>query len=235
MNIALIIAGGVGNRARQEIPKQFLTVNEKPILIYTLEVFQRRQDIDHILVVSLEGWQAVVKAYCRQFGISKLLDVAIGGATRFQSMYNGVKLLQKQKLDSDSIILVHDGNRPLIDDVIIDDVIAVCHQYGNAVSALKSVNSMYISIDGKTSQKIADRNILYRGLAPEALSLNALIQLCDCAHGKKMDGTICELLISFGKQVHLSLGSERSFKITTPEDIDMFKALITFEPTKAVN
>ncbi len=231
MNIAMIIAGGTGRRTGQEIPKQFLTVNEKPILIYTLDVFQQRQDIDHIVVVSLDGWQSVVKAYCRQFGISKLLDVVTGGASRFQSMCNGVNFLKTKQFDADSIVMVHDGNRPLIGDDILDDAFAVCKRFGSAVSTIKCVNSMYVSKDEATSSEIADRNILYRGLAPETIVFGDLIALCDDALAKGREGTISELRILDGKPVHFSLGSERSFKITTPEDIDMFKALLTLPRT----
>ena len=144
MNVALIIAGGSGKRSGQEVPKQFLTVNEKPIIIYTLEAFQKHPDIGRIVVVVIDGWQAVVESYARQFGISKLAGVITGGADRFNSMYNGIKYL-KDCCQPEDIVLCHDANRPLVDPNIIDGAIEACRANGNALPAMKTFNSIYES------------------------------------------------------------------------------------------
>ena len=212
MNVALIIAGGSGKRSGQEVPKQFLTVNEKPIIIYTLEAFQKHPDIAKIVVVVIDGWQTVVESYARQFGISKLSGVITGGADRFNSMYNGIKYL-KSCCQPEDIVLCHDANRPLVDQNVIDEAINVCKTNGNALPAMKTFNSIYVSKDGCIVDSTADREILYRGQAPEAMALGNLHELCVKADAENAGNTVAGMLNHFGKQVFLSTGSERNFKI----------------------
>ena len=112
-NVALIIAGGSGARMHQDIPKQFLTVNERPVIVYTLEAFQRHAEIDAIAVVCIEGWDQVLWAYARQFNISKLKYVIPGGSNGQGSIRNGVFELEKHFAPED-IVLVHDAIRPMV-------------------------------------------------------------------------------------------------------------------------
>ena len=133
--IAIIIAGGVGGRMGQDIPKQFINVYDKPVLIYTLESFQNHPQIDEIELVCLDGWHDIVWAYAKQFNITKLKWIVSGGASGQESIRNGVYNLEG-KCDKDDIIIIHDGVRPLVDDAILSDVIIKCEQYGNAVSSM---------------------------------------------------------------------------------------------------
>ena len=229
----MIIAGGVGSRSAQEIPKQFLTVNEIPILIYTLQAFQEHEKIDKIIVVTLSGWKEVVAAYCRQFKIHKLSQIIDGGNSRFLSMKNGVKYLDTTE-SPDDLVLVHDGNRPLVSSDIIDDAIIKCKKYGNALPALACVNSIYKSDNGTTSEETVRRDNLYKGQSPEAMKLSELSKLCDQAASENFGDTIAGMLTHLGATVYLSKGSERNFKITTPGDIDIFKALLTIPKTTPV-
>ncbi|NBH36737.1 2-C-methyl-D-erythritol 4-phosphate cytidylyltransferase, partial [Clostridiaceae bacterium] len=135
MNIALIIAAGSGHRMNQDIPKQFINVYDKPVLIYTLESFQRHPLIDAIEVVCLDGWQNIVWAYAKQFDITKLKWIIDGGKTGQESIRNGVFYLEEKCNDND-IIVIHDGIRPLVDDTVLSDVIIKCQQYGNAVTSM---------------------------------------------------------------------------------------------------
>jgi 2-C-methyl-D-erythritol 4-phosphate cytidylyltransferase len=118
-NVALIIAGGVGARMHQDIPKQFLNVQDKPIIIYTLEVFQKHPNIDAIEVVCLDGWVDILHAYAKQFGITKLEKVVLGGETGLQSIRNGLFDLSERYTSDDDIIIIHDAIRPMIDMDII--------------------------------------------------------------------------------------------------------------------
>ena len=127
-NIALIIAGGVGNRMHQDIPKQFLNVNNKPIIIYTLEAFQKHPNIDAIEVVCLKGWHDILRAYAKQFGITKLENIVSGGETGLQSIRNGLKDIAKRYHDDDDIVLIHDAIRPMVSQDIISDNIRVCRE-----------------------------------------------------------------------------------------------------------
>ena len=135
MTTAIIIAGGSGSRMGQDIPKQFINVYDKPVIIYTLEGFQKHPQIDAIEVVCLDGWHDVLRAYAKQFNITKLKWIVSGGNTGQESIRNGVYNLEG-KADPDDIIIVHDGIRPLVDETVLTDVIIKAQQYGNAVTSL---------------------------------------------------------------------------------------------------
>lgn len=122
MNIAVIIAGGSGQRMHQNIPKQFLTVNEKPVIIYTLQAFQNHPDIDVIAVVCIAGWEHVLQAYADQFDITKLKYIIPGGKNGQDSIRNGVYELEKHYSAND-IVLIHDAIRPMVSNEIISDCI----------------------------------------------------------------------------------------------------------------
>ena len=125
MNVAVIIAGGSGSRMGQDIPKQFINVYDKPVLVYTLEGFQKHPQIDHILVVCIDGWHDVVKAYAKQFGVDKLQWVVSGGNSGQESIRNGIYALEGICSDND-IVIIHDGIRPLVDETVLTDVIVKC-------------------------------------------------------------------------------------------------------------
>lgn len=123
--IAILTAGGTGTRTHQDLPKQFLTVENKPIIIYTLEAFQQHPSIDEIYVSCLEGWSAVLEAYAKQFNITKLKRIVTGGATGQESIYNGLKAIKEDNTSTkDIVVVVHDGNRPMLpQDVITDNLV----------------------------------------------------------------------------------------------------------------
>ena len=123
--VALILASGKGQRTRQDIPKQFINVYDKPIIIYTLENFQRHPEIDSIFVVCLDGWHDILRAYSRQYNITKLKGIVEGGATVQESSRNGVFAI-KEKYADDDIVVIHDGIRPMVDEEVLSDVIATC-------------------------------------------------------------------------------------------------------------
>ena len=145
--IALIIAGGTGARMKQDIPKQFLTVNEKPVIVYTLEAFQNHPEIDSIAVVCVEGGEQMLMAYARQFNITKLEHVVPGGENGQGSIRNGVYELEKN-FDADSIVLIHDAIRPMVSAEIISDCIMKTKQYGNAITAIPCAEIEVIYIQG---------------------------------------------------------------------------------------
>ena len=133
MNIAIIIAGGRGQRMHQDVPKQFLNVNDKPVIIYTLEAFERHPGIDEIGVVCLDGWDNILLAYAKQYHITKLKWIVPSGQTGQMSIYNGIQEASKRYQSSD-IILVHDAVRPMVSQDIISDCIITCQEYGSAIS-----------------------------------------------------------------------------------------------------
>lgn len=226
-NTALIIAGGSGERMGQDIPKQFLTVNEKPVIIYTLEAFQKHADIDEIAVVCLEGWEQVLRAYAKQFNISKLNDVITGGANGQESIRNGVFELEKH-CNAEDIVLVHDAIRPMVSAEIISDCIVKTKKYGCAIATIPCAEAMLQTDDGEISSGSYPRDRLKRTQTPQGFKLGELCELHREALEKGITNSIasCTLMIEMGHQVYFSAGSEKNLKLTTVEDIDIFKALL---------
>lgn len=228
MNVALIIAGGSGQRMNQDIPKQFLNVLDKPVIIYTLEAFQRHPNIDGIVVVCLEGWHEILNAYCKQFGIHKLKSIVTGGENGQSSIRNGIEEIKKQYQDDD-IVLIHDAIRPMVSEEMISDCIRVCRQYGNAVSVIPCAEAVLKTEDGMTSTAQVPRDNLKRTQTPQAATLGTLSWAHEEALKRGITSSIatCTMFVELGQELHLSLGSEKNIKLTTVEDIEIFKALLT--------
>lgn len=226
-NIALIIAGGVGSRMHQNIPKQFLNVEDKPVIVYTMEVFQNHPDISEICVVCVDGWQSILKAYAQQFNITKLSKIVTGGETGQISIRNGVFAIAENHKDED-FILIHDAIRPMLSTDIISDCIVTAHKYGNAVVAIPCTEVMLMTEDGNTSMKNIDRDMLKRTQTPQAFQVGDLVTV----HKKAMKLGITNMVASasmfaeFGYTIYFSQGSEKNLKLTTTDDIDIFKALL---------
>lgn len=226
-NIGLLIAGGSGNRMHQDIPKQFITVNERPVIVYTLEAFERHPEIDAIAVVCIEGWEQVLLAYAKQFGITKLKYVIPGGENGQGSIRNGVFELEKH-FSPDDLVLIHDAIRPMVSAEIISDNIRVARERGNAITVIPCAEAMMKTEDGLVSVGSYPRDNLKRTQTPQAFRLG---QICDL-HRRALEAGItnsvasCTLMIEMGEQVYFSAGSEKNIKLTTVDDLDIFKALL---------
>ena len=227
MNVALIIAGGAGNRMQQDIPKQFITVNERPVIVYTLEAFEKHPEIDSIAVVCIEGWEQVLRAYAKQFNISKLQYVVPGGKNGQDSIRNGVFELEKH-FDGDDIVLIHDAIRPMVSAEIISDNIRTAREFGNAVTVIPCAEAMMQTEDGKVSTGSYPRDRLKRTQTPQAFRIGDICRLHRDALEAGITNSVasCTLMIEMGRQVYFSAGSEKNIKLTTVEDIDIFKALL---------
>lgn len=227
MNIALIIAGGSGNRMHQELPKQFLTVNEKPVIIYTLEVFQRHPAIDEIVVVCIEGWERILWAYIKQFDLTKVTAVVKGGDCGQSSIYRGLEEISRAHEQND-IVLIHDAIRPLVSEEIISDCIHKTLEYGSAIACIPCAEAMLVSENQEKSSKVFEREHLKRTQTPQGFYLGKLIDI----HKKALERGItnstasCTLVIEMGEEIYFSKGSEKNLKLTTIEDLDIFKALL---------
>ena len=227
MTIALIIAGGTGNRMGQDIPKQFLTVNEKPVIIYTLEAFQNHPKIDAIAVVCISGWETVLQSYANQFNITKLKYIIPGGDCGQASIRNGVYELEKH-FDKDDIVLIHDAIRPMVSDEIISDCISTTLEHGNSITCIPCAEAMLQTEDSIISCGSYPREKLKRTQTPQGFKIGDICNL----HREALEAGItnsvasCTLMIEMGKQVYFSKGSEKNIKLTTVEDLDIFKALL---------
>ncbi len=229
-NIGLIIAGGSGSRMRFAVPKQFMTVMDKPVIIYTLEKFEKHPSIDVIAVVCLEGWENILAGYAKQYGITKLKHIAPAGQVGQESIKNGLWELKKH-YDGDSVVLVHDGNRPMVSNDVISDCIAITKQRGNAITCIPCQEAMLETKDGVASNVSYPRENLKRTQTPHGFKLKDLVEAHELAAQKGITNSVasCTLMIELGKQVFFSNGSEKNIKLTTPEDVEIFKALLRGE------
>ena len=228
MNIALLTAAGAGTRMHQDIPKQFIHVDNKPVIIHTMEAFQNHPSIDAIIVVTLESWTAVLRAYANQFNITKLKWVVPGGETGQESIKNGLDKLKEVYPDEDINVMVHDGNRPLVTTEIISDNLATFARHGNAVAVIPCQEVVFESDDGISSCVSTEREKLFRTQTPHTYRLDDLLWAHDEAKKRGIKGTAasCMLMKELGKDTFFSKGSEENIKITTLDDLRIFKALL---------
>lgn len=227
MNIALLTAAGSGTRMHQDIPKQFIHVDNKPIIIHTMEAFQKHPGIDAIIVVTIDSWSDVLWAYAKQFGITKLKWVVPGGETGQESIYNGLLTLQNN-LKEEAVVMIHDGNRPLVTSEIISDSLATYAKYGSAVAVIPCTEVVFESEDGKSSLVSTDREKLFRTQTPHTYKLNELMHAHAEAQKIGINNTAasCMLMKELGNVTYFSKGSEENIKITTTDDLRIFKALL---------
>lgn len=225
--IALLTAAGVGTRMKQDIPKQFIHIENKPLIIYTLEAFQKHPSVDKIIVVCLDGWHDILKAYAKQFNITKLEFIVSGGNSGQESIKNGLIELKKHFTD-DSTIIIHDGNRGLVSQEIISNSLSIYNKFGNAVTAIPCVEAIFKSEDGIKSEDEIKREKVYRTQTPHVWDLGKLIWAHEKANIKNITNTAatCSLMAALGEEIYFSKGSEKNIKVTTPEDIEIFKALL---------
>lgn len=235
MNIALIIAGGSGHRMKQEIPKQFLNVNDKPVIVYTLEAFQSHPDIDKIGVVCVEGWHNILYAYARQYKIDKLDWVITGGENGQSSIRNGV-FEAERRYNDDDILLVHDAIRPLVSHEIISDCIVQCKQYGSAVTVTPCNTAVLWKQEKESaeSQRVISRDQLAMTQTPQAFPVATLAKVHRQALQKGITDSVasCTLMVEMGLDVHFSIGAETNIKLTTQDDLEIFRALLALNRRK---
>lgn len=229
MNVAVIIAGGSGHRMGQDIPKQFINVYDKPVLIYTLEGFQKHPQIDAIEVVCIDGWHEVLWAYAKQFNITKLKWVVSGGETGQESIRNGVYNLEGKVMDDD-IVIIHDGIRPLVDETVLTDVIMKAKRFGNAVTSLPYNEQIFVMDDEISTVKYIPRETLRRVSTPQAYKFGKLLwgYKKAFAEGKGIHGSSYTntMMVELGERLYFAAGSDKNIKLTTKDDLEMFKAYL---------
>jgi 2-C-methyl-D-erythritol 4-phosphate cytidylyltransferase len=229
MNIALITAGGKGERTKQEIPKQFIHIENKPLIIYTMEAFEKHYNIDAILVLCLEGWHDILWAYARQYGIHKLRWIVHGGNSGFDSIHNGLYELKKHCQDDDAIV-IHDGNRCLVSQDVISNSLAVYARDGSSVAVIPCTEVVFRKTNEGTFEEIP-REQIFRTQTPHVFSLGKLWWAHEEAEKRKISSSpaTCSLMKILGESFSFSPGSEKNFKITTVDDIELFRAMINFD------
>lgn len=230
MNIALILAGGCGSRTQQDVPKQFMNVYEKPLIIYTLENFQKHPEVDGIVVVCLEGWDEVLKAYARQYGITKLRWVTKGGGDGQESTRKGMESLRDVCRETD-IVIVHDAIRPFLTPEVISDAIRVCREKGSGLSAVRCQETIVRTDNGLFGEENIGRQEIMRVQTPQAYLYKKALWAYEEAARRGIRGEVYinTLMLHLGERVYFSKGTEKNVKITTIDDLEVFKALLNME------
>lgn len=231
MNVAIIIAAGSGQRMGQDIPKQFISVMDKPILIYTLEGFQHHSMVDAIEVVCLEGWESMVWAYAKQYNIDKLRWIVTGGNTGQESIRNGVYNLEG-KVGKEDIVIIHDGIRPLIDSYVLTDVIEKAQEYGNAITSMPYNEQIFVvsKDDENTTTQYIPRETLRRVSTPQAYRFDLLDEKYHEAFERKIgiykSSYTNTMMVELGVRLHFAAGSDKNIKLTTKDDLELFKGYL---------
>lgn len=229
MNYALIIAGGSGNRMGQDIPKQFMHVDDCPIIVHTLLAFERHPDIHGIAVVCLDGWQTVLRSYANQFSVTKLKWIFKGGESGMESIHNGIYGLREEGCQGEDLVLIHDAVRPLLSQDIISSNIAICQKYGYAITGIRCREAILESEDGFSTTKSIPRDKLIRTQTPQTFRLRNIIEAHEEAAVKGIENSVasCTLMAELGgREMHIVPGSEKNIKVTTVEDLEILKALM---------
>lgn len=226
MNIAVILAAGVDPSFRMDIPKQFVNVYNRPIIVYTLEKFQNHPEIDAIVVACLPGWENMVTAYAKQFDIDKLKWVIAGGKSGQESSKLATEKLMKE-CDSEDVVILHDAIRPMVTDEIISDSIYTCKRKGMGVAAVISMDNVMMTNDGVTGNRSISRYAFRRIQTPQTYHLGELYKFHQEAveRGIINENDTNNMISRLGQDVTLSKGSDVNLKINTVEDVEMFKAL----------
>ena len=231
MNIAIIFAGGSGVRMGAGIPKQFLEINGKPIIVHTLKQFQNHDMIDKIYIAVLERYIPYMEELCKEFRLTKVCGIVAGGETGQDSIYNALKKAESEN-PGDSIVLIHDGVRPFITyDVIVNNIEGV-EQYGNAITCTPCFETILISRDGEKVGSVPFRKETYSAQAPQSfylqdiLSANEKVREMPTRYENLVDS--CTLIRVLGQTAHMVPGNRGNIKVTTPEDVYVFRALLTY-------
>ncbi len=229
MTYVIIIAGGVGNRVGAGIPKQFIEVLGKPIIAYTMEHFQNHPDIDYIELVCVDGYQEHLKDIAEYYGITKVKKIVKGGSEYELSIMNGVAGLEGIANPND-VVIIHWAASPFINEEMITDNIRVCKEKGNAITASYSY-LLYGSNDGDCAMKAINRESFMTLSAPQSFLYKNVIDLYKQVEEKHLFETIEEhhttvFMAELGIPLFFSKGSHTNIKITTKEDIDLFRGYL---------
>lgn len=239
MNIAVIFAGGVGKRMKTNgMPKQFLEINEIPIIIHTLNIFNNTEQIDAIIIACVNTHIDYLKKLIEQYKISKVKGIVNGGRTGQESIINALEKAKEISVSDNDIVLIHDGVRPIIDSKLIIDNIKCVKKYGTSITCLKQRETTIISKSHENVEEITNRDETYVARAPQSFYLDDIVE----AERKSLkNGDIecidsCSVMKKYGKykNPHIVLCSNDNIKITTPEDYYIAEALIQQRKNKEV-
>lgn len=236
MNVALVFAGGSGQRMKNSAkPKQFLEVYGKPIIIYTLEIFERHPDIDTIVIPCIRGWEDYLDRLLKKFKITKVKKILTGGKDTQESKMIALHYLETM-CKADDIVLLHDAVRPLITEKLITDNIESVKQYGNGITAVPFVETAITSRDGAEIDRTIIRNTMFVAKAPQSFFFKDVLDAHTKGEEMPYEITIdtCSLMTELGDKLHIVPCETTNIKITTPEDYFIFKALVDLRESQDI-
>lgn len=227
MNIAMVLAGGVGKRMGASIPKQFIEIKSKPIIAYTLDIFEQNNNINAVEIVCIHGYEALLQEIIAKYGFRKIRWICEGGSTFSLSVYNGLKKLRDQ-IRPDDLVLIHMSVAPFIEDDIIDDAIRVAKEKGNSISENPCLLCMGSHDTDEYSTKSVPRETITGLNTPQTFHYGELLGLYDRAETEgildELEPHTTSVYYHYGKPLYFSKGSQRNIKITNQDDLDLFEA-----------
>lgn len=232
MNIAVIFAGGVGVRMRSNgVPKQFLKVYDKPIIIHTLEKFQFNENIDAIVIACLESHIEYTWQLCKAYSIDKVKKIVPGGASGQESIYHGLLAAKEVSGSDDDVVLIHDGVRPVIDNEIINENINCVKANGSAITCALCTETVAMVDESGAIVTTTDRSCSRRACAPQSFFIKDILSAHEKARAEGKDGVIdsCTMMTMYGHKLHSVTCGRENIKITTPEDLFLFKAILEYQ------
>ncbi len=229
MNIGVIFAGGVGSRMRsKEKPKQFLELHGKPIIIYTLEHFEKNGDIDAVVVACVEEWIDYLKELLYKFRIEKVKKIVPGGKSGQLSIYNGLVAAEEIAAGRDAIVLIHDGVRPLITPELLSENIKCVKEHGSAITAGTVKETIVVVDSNGCVEQVPPRAKSRVAKAPQSFWLNDILSVHKRALADGLTDSIdsCTLMKNYGYTLHMVDGPYENIKITTPDDYYTMRAIL---------
>lgn len=238
MNIGVIFAGGVGRRMHsKELPKQFLEIYNKPIIIHTIEIFEKNENIDAIVVVCVEEWIEYFKSLMCKFRLDKIKRIVPGGKTGQMSIYNGLLAAKEISGNSETIVLIHDGVRPLINSDLLTRNIEDVNKYGTSITS-GIVKETIVEIDDSGNIKLVpDREHSRVAKAPQCFYLKDILSAHKQAQKEGVTTFIdsCTMMKHYGYQLHMTDGPYENIKITTPDDFYTMRAILQAKEDAQLN
>lgn len=231
-NIAIIFAGGSGVRMGAGVPKQFLEINGKPVIIHTLQLFQYHDEIDKIYISMLKDFIPYMESLIDEYRLTKVQKVVPGGDTAQDSIYNALKIAESEN-DENAIVLLHDGVRPFVSYEVISENIKSVKKNGNGITCTSCYETILLSKDGSEVEAVPYRKETYAAQAPQSFFLKDIIHAHDMIrateHGYENMVDACTIIKSLNMKAYMVPGNRGNIKVTTPEDVYMFRALLQYK------
>ena len=227
MNIVVVVAAGSGTRMKTpNEPKQFIRVNDKPLMIYSLETFNIHPRIDAIIVVTNEQYIKDVESMCKEYKLNKVKAVVKGGSTRQESVFNGLEKAMSLSQSKDDIVLIHDAARPLVALKTISANLEKVKEYGAVSTVVKANDTIMVSSNNEVVEEMPDRNTIYQAQTPQTFKLEEIYNMHLANKDNNTATDDASLYFKAGKRVYLVEGERSNFKVTTDDDLLMLKGLL---------